>query len=1143
MKNKRKRNISNLLKKGLICFFVLLLIQLPFAANYAQSPSLTIQANNKTVREVLNIIEKNSQVIFFYADKDVDLLRKVSIDVKNQPVSKVLEELFKNSNNTFKIDGKQVYITIKPKVVEEKPKTEIKKKVSGVILDENNDPLIGASIMLSGTDIGAVTDINGQFSIEVPKNSQLKVSYVGYETQIVEVADKTNITLSLVPSLKSLDDVVVVGYGSQKKQSVVGAIVQAKGSDLTRTGLFTSVGQALTGLLPGVSTQTVTGMPGAEDPKISIRGVSSWNGSDPLVLIDGVERKMSDIDVGQIESISVLKDASATAVFGVKGAEGVILITTKRGKEGKAQISFSSNTSAKFVSRIPSKFDSYDTFAYQNEVLEKQNPAFSSNWSSYLPQDILNKYRNPESVYEAELYPNVDWVNEVTKKYAITQRYELSVSGGTSFAKYFAALSYLNDEDLLKSGLDVGLPYKAQWGFKHYNFRSNLDFNLTKSTVLSVNLAGSIRQKDGFDYNVEKIWSSYYYLSPANFPVRYSDGVFGYNVNKPNDINPVRVLSGSSGLSTQYTTQLFTDFKLKQDLGMITPGLSMQASLSYDNRLYSKSTISQIALLAKSVDKNGVVTYDPPNGGNDFDYYEMPGTIMPETFDVQSTSRSLYYQGQFNYARTFGKNDISALALFSRQELTTGSEFPHYREDWVGRFTYAYDNRYFIETNGAYNGSERFATKYRFGFFPSVGLGWMLSNESFIKQKWLDKLKIRYSIGTVGSDNFASERWSYDTRWGLDGGDITTFGTTYTSGDIRTGTGATYLQYKELVIGNPDLHWEISRKQNLGVDFSIFNNLFSGTLELFRDDRSNVFMSAAQRAGSVPAYFGAAPVAINIGKVLNKGFEFDLKVQHTWSGIHCWLTYNFSHAVDKVIFFDDPKLKPNYQKTAGFQIGQTKLQLEQTGFTNSWDDVYGSVSFETNSGRLPGDVVMIDYNGDGVVDSQDAIPVGYPNRPQNTYNTSFGLDYKGLSLMVNFFGVYNVSQFSNSIVYMGDTRAPVVNSLLSNYWTPDNNNAVYPLLRFGGSGNGQANLTRGILLDGSYLRLKNIELGYEFRGKLLKILNLSSLKLTVSGNNLLFWSKLPEDREQSVNIWSLGTSSYSLYPTVKRINFGINVTF
>ena len=1113
----------------MVGLILLMALQALTSVGNAQS-NLTLIVENKPLKAVLSTIESKAKVVFFYNDKDVDLSRLVKVSLTNQTLTRILDEVFKNSPNDYRIDEKQIYITKKKQIAQ--PKLTVKTNIiTGKVMDEKGEPLIGASVMIKGENKGTITDINGKFSIDSNDRLDLVFSYIGFDAKTVAVNGKNQVQIILQESKKSLQEVVVVGYGQQKKESVVGAIAQAKGEDLIRTGITTNVGQTLTGLLPGVVTTTTTGMPGQEDPSIRIRGLSSWNGSSPLVLIDGVERSMSDIDVGQIESISVLKDASATAVFGVKGAEGVILIITKRGKEGKAKVSFSSSLTAKFVSRMPSKMDSYDSFAYQNEVLEKNNPANSNNWNWYEPQAELNKYRYPTSPNDPYFYPNVNWANEIVKPTAFTQRYDLNITGGTNFAKYFAAMSYVKDDDLLKSGLDVGLPYSPKWGFEHYNFRSNIDLNITKSTVFSVNLAGSVRIKNGYNNSVAQIWSAFYQRSPAAFPIRYPDGAFGFNINKPGDVNPVRILSGNSGLSTDYTTQLSSDFTLKQNLDFVTQGLSAQASLSYDNGLYSASSISYIDLLAKSVSKTGVVDYSPVNGGNDMDFFQRPGTLNPESFNVSSTTRRLYYKGQVNYARTFGLHEVTGLALMSREQLTSGSEFPHFREDWVGRITYGYADKYFIEANGAYNGSEKFAPAYRFAFFPSVGLGWMISNEKFMKFDWLEKLKVRYSIGKVGSDNFTSPRWSYMSGWAATSVyNTAVFGTTFINPGV--GPGATYAQYTESVVGNPDLHWEVSQKQNFGLDFSLFKGIVSGSFEVFRDDRSDVFLSANARSYSTPTYFGAAPVAANIGKVLNQGFEFDVKLQNTWNGFHAWTRLNFSMAKDLVIYAEDPALRPDYQKSAGFQIGQPKLLVEQSGYTKSWDDVYGKVGFETNALRLPGGVVNVDYNGDGVINANDQIAVGYPNRPQDTYNFFLGADYKGFSFMVQFLGGYNISQYVNSYQAALDLKSPTISSALSDFWTPNNPNAVYPL--------GSTSATRNMLIDASFLRLKNVELSYTLSNNWLKMLRISEMKLTLSGNDLFLWSRLPDDREQNIDIWN---QTQTLYPMLKRVNLGLNLTF
>ncbi len=1109
------------------------------AIGHAQSAGLSISVENRPLKEVLSLIEKKADMLFFYNDNDVDLKRPITLNLQNQPLEKVLNELFKSSPNSYRIRGKQIYILkrqARAMLVEEEPVKGVF-RASGVVVDQKGEELAGAQVAVQDNPTKAtMTDSQGRFSIQVSEGDKLLVSYIGYEARVVNTdKNATPMRITLAEDVKTLQEIVVVGYGQQKKESVVGAITQTKGSDLMRTGIATSVGQTLSGLLPGVTTITTSGMPGDEDPRINIRGLSSWNGSAPLVLIDGVERNMTDIDVGQIESISVLKDASATAVFGVKGANGVILITTKRGKAGKASVSFSSNLSFKSVSRMPNRLTSYDIYDYQNTVLEKQLPADANNWTWYLPQNELNKYRNPASYLESLYYPNVDWSRAVVKDFALTQRYDLNITGGTDFAKYFAAVSYTKDDDLLQSGLDVGLPYKPQWGFEHYTFRSNVDLNISPSTTFSVNLSGSVRQRQTFNQATTHIWSAFYRLSPAAYPIRYEDGAFGYNVNKPDDINPLLILSGgSSGLSTQYNTAISSDFVLKQDFDFITPGLSALLAFSYDVNFASQSSISYIELLSKSVAVDGTVSYKPSGGGNDMDFNKLPGHLNPETFSVESPYRRPYGKIQLNYDRSFGLHDLSALALVSREEQTRGSEFPHYREDWVGRLTYGYDDRYFFEANGAYNGSDQFSAKYRFDFFPSVGLGWMISNEKWMKKPWLDRLKIRYSIGKVGSDQIYAPRWSYMASWEQYNGMRVVFGNYLSPHNMFTSPGATYLTYNEASMGNPDLHWEVSGKQNFGLDFSLFKDIFSGSFEFFRDDRSDVFMAAGSYV--VPSYFGSAPVPANLGKVLNQGFEFDLKLQQTWNGWHCWLRYNYMAAFNKVVYAADAPLAPAYQKNAGFPIYQPRVFVEQPGYTTSWDDLYGSVPYDNNNKRQPGDILMVDYNSDGVIDDKDRVPSGYTSTPQNTYNIFAGVNWKGFSFMMQFLGAYNVSQYLSSVFFSSDSKSPFVSPQLRDYWRPDNPNASY-MLQTTGIPNGQS---RGFFIDASYLRLKTAELSYTLSGDWLKKARLSALKFTLSGNNLFLWSKLPDDREDAIDIYA---SAGNLYPTLRRVNLGLNVTF
>ena len=1127
----RIRKLVGIVRRVVCCVMSIALLA---SGTAAQTKGITFSMNNVPAKKVLEKIERDYGYVFLYNEEQVKLDRNVSVSVKDAGIAEVMDKVLWKGLD-YKVRGRQVTITKSPVTPPQRTetqnakKTERSGKVTGVVTDGNGEPLIGAGVMLKGTKIGTTTDIDGRFSINVKGDGGvLEVSYINFVTQDIPIKGMSNIHITLQEDAMSIQETIVVGYGTQKKESVVGAIAQTKGEQLMKTGVQGNVGQMLSGLMPGLSTQTASDMPGNDDPTITIRGLSSWNGASPLILIDGVERKMSDIDAGQIESISVLKDASATAVFGVKGAEGVILITTKRGKEGRASVSFSANTTFKVIGEMPDIQDAYDTYRYQNELVEKSLPYDEASWGYFSPVGETNKYRHPASRAEADLYPNVNWPDAITKDFAMTQRYDLNVTGGAKFAKYFAAVSYLKDDDLLKSGGNDDLPFKPQFGFEHYNIRLNVDLNFTPTTTVSVNLAGSLRMRDEVPTQYGEIWDAFYSLPPSIFPIQYVDGAYGSPYGGT-EKNPVAVLSGSTNFQKKNTAQMMSDITLKQKLDFVTKGLSASGTFSFDTRFFSLRDFGWSSVLSKAVDRNtGSVIYYPATGDNDMDYYPTPPWFDGEKLSVNSTVRRTYYKVQADYARSFGKHDVTGLALMSREQMAEGSEFPHYREDWVGRFTYAYNNRYFVEANGSYNGSEKFASKYRFGFFPSLGLGWQISDEHFFKplDKFVDKLKVRYSIGQVGSDNFAAQRWAYMSTWSVgDNNAKGVFGTVF-QGPYGNSPGASYLQYKEAQVGNPELQWEVSTKQNIGIEFAFFNHLISGSLDVFQDNRDKVFLSAAQRASSVPGYFGAAPVAANLGKVRNRGFELDVTLRRSFSEWNTWLRYTFAHAKEVVLAMDDPELIPDYQKNEGFRINQPKTYVDQDKFITSWDDVYGRVGGENNTTRLPGSVANIDYNADGVINENDKIPYGYPERPENTYNIFLGFDYKGLSAQVHFLGVYNISRnFAPTLTK--SALAPYATPRLWDYWTPDNTDALYAL--------GGGNSTRGVWLDGSYLRFKSAEISYTFTGKILDKLRMSSLKLTAAGHNLFFWSKMPEEREEY--------NYTNRYPPVKRFSFGLNVTF
>lgn len=1004
--------------------------------------------------------------------------------------------------------------------------------IKGLVLDEQQTPVIGATIVLKDhPSVGTVTNANGEFSLSIPSGNQVvEISFIGMQKQEADVTDKDYLKVALKRSITELEDVVVVGYGQQKKESVVGSITQTTGKVLERSGGVTSIGEALTGNLPGVITVSSQGTPGAEDPKIYIRGLSTWNSTDPLILVDGIERPISTVDISSVESISVLKDASATAVFGVKGANGVILITTKRGKEGKADIRVTVNNTVKMPSKLASKYDSYDALRIRDLAIERELGIYPGSWGKYTPYQELDKYRNPTSQAEAEQYPNVDWENEIVKKATTDQNASLNISGGTADVKYFTSVDLLNQTDIIKH-YDNGKGYDPGYGFKRLNVRSNLDFNLTKTTQLSVNLAGSYGVKQdayGQDPWEYRIWQSIYSNPPDVYYPKYSDGSYGYYPPNPvATINSVLTLA-NNGIRRTTTKQINTDYTLKQDLSMILKGLSAKGTLSYDNTfvsvggIYDNGNVQQ-----KYIDPvTGEVTYSNYLGTNQFDFLPTRWSTNADTTNNSSTFHKLYYQVQLNYARKFGKHDVTVMGLVSRENWATGSDFPYLREDWVGRATYNYATKYFAEVNGAYNGSERFSSKNRFAFFPSFALGWLLTEENFMKGiTFVNSLKIRASWGQVGSDNISGySRWLYLTQWGYGGN----------ASLSTTGGSSPYNDWYVKFTGNENLQWEKVTKKNIGVDYSFLKDLITGSVDFFNDYRTDILLAGSGQA--VPSYYGATPPAANLGKVRAHGYELTIRAnKKLGKNFRVWGDFSMTHAVNKVVEADDAQLLNDYQKKAGKQINQNYSYVTN-GYYNSWDQVYGSTQLTTNDGeKLPGNLNIIDYNGDGVIDNKDQVPYKYSETPQNTYNATIGFEWKNLSMFAQFYGVSNCNRYLQ-LQSFGGSLDNVYQQ--GSYWSKDNTTADVPLPRWAShmdyySG---SNL---YVYDGAYLRLKNVEIAYNFVDQSwLKKVKIQSLRIYLNGNNLLLWTKLPDDREVDT-----GTGNNTAYPMVKRVNLGFNLTF
>ena len=1026
-------------------------------------------------------------------------------------------------------------------------------QVSGTVVDDAGDPLIGASVVLKGQgNVGTVTDIDGNFQLVVPsEKSVLVFSYVGTAEKEVTVGKQRKLRVTLSENTE-LTEVVVVGYGQQKKASVVGAITQTTGEVLERAAGIGSVGAALTGNLPGIATIASTGQPGEEDPRIYIRGAAAWNqDAQPLILVDGVKREIKSVDISSVATISVLKDASATAVYGVEGANGVILITTKRGQEGKARIDVGFNATLKAVSKLPRKYDSYDGYMFRNQAIEHELAiGGAASWAYYRPQTFINLFRNQDYTVkpnydidgnylgdysQAERYPNVDWQEEMFKNFTLSYNTNLNLSGGTKFVKYFVAFDFQNEGDMTKIW-DNHQGYEGGYTYNRLNVRSNLDFQITKTTQFRVNLAGSNAQQktpryyygNSGEFFQQQKWSGAYKMPPNLFPVQFSDGSWGYYPLVSNIENsPMSVATSGYELGT--ITRVFTDFSLEQNLDFVTKGLIARGTISWDNQFNEGSRgISDLHAVknAYMLPEDGQILYenniDPTTG---FDFYESRDWST-QAGSVSYTSRATEMSLQLFWGRQFGIHDLTLMGNWKRRISAGNADLENRREDWVFRTTYGLMNKYFAEFNGAYNGSQKFSPDNRFAFFCSGALGWMLSEEKFMKwfkdKKIIDMLKIRGSIGEIGDDN-AGDRWAYLTTWEVNGPFAVSI----------DHSNSPFTGYKEASIANPDLRWATVQKKNLGFDFAFLGGMLAGSFDWFRDDRYDIFISGANR--SVPSYYGAAKTPdINKGKIKNTGFEIELRFNKVLkNGMRFWTNANYTYAHNVIQEKDDPKLFPSYRKAQGYSQGQY-VSFIDNGYISTYDELY-SVPERQSSDEyvLIGDHYIVDFNGDGVVDeTNDQAPYGYTGNPEHTYNATIGWEWKGWSMFAQLYGVTGVTR---------DVGLPSFNDKLltvydnGKWWNPVDGTGKVVVPRF----TTQVAYNDGTqyLFDGSYFRLKNVEIAYTWTKGWIKDIGFSSLKLYVNANNLFLITKMPDDRESNYG-WSGGGGAY---PTVRRYNFGIKL--
>ena len=1023
--------------------------------------------------------------------------------------------------------------------------------IKGQIVDaKSNEPLIGVNITVEGTSNGTISDVDGHFTLTATPDAVLKISYIGYREILLKVADlKKDAIISLEEDSKQLEEVVVVCYGVQKKVTSVGSITQTGGNELMKGGSVNSVSEALQGKLNGVVAINSSGMPGDNEVKMYIRGKSTWDNTDPLVLVDGIERNMNDVDMNEIESISVLKDASATAVYGVRGGNGVILITTKRGTDTAPVINFSANYTFKSPTTSMKLADHVTAMQAYNMAM-----ANDASWDKLIPQSTIDAWSRAyaEGNYGAynDVFPYVNWWDELITG-GFTQNYNINIRGGTDYMKYFASAGYQGDGDIydLKKNDD----FDPRHTYKRYNWRSNFDFNFTKSTKLSINIAGSMGYRNKSIDN-DSPFNRILTESTSDHPIMYSDGNWGDDEEK----NPVANMN-LGGAKLRKTFQGWYDASLEQKLDFITKGLKVAAKVSYSSSSTTNTDVyrgggSADQALKSIVRYHRVYDYANPVVNTDGTItYPMiedkrlptsesvplpPGVTMWDGLDAYT--RRFYYEFSVAYNRSFNDHNVSALALVNRkiyderytENNTQYMRFPNYNEDWVGRVTYNWKERYLTEMNISYTGSEKFARGERFGLFPSFSLGWRLSEEPFIKKsigKVLTNAKFRYSWGKVGSDAGA-KRWNYIQQFTSDG-------------NITLGTDASGQiwgpLYHEGDVANLNSTWEKSTKQNLGIEIGLWNKL-DITLDLFDEKRKDILMEPQTTSFITGAKFNA----LNIGSTKNHGFELELHYNDKiGSDFRYHVGFTLASSENRVVFRDDPVNGPDHLKEAGKPIGHQNRYLA-VGNYETIDDVFnnaqtGSINSVAPGQVVPGDFIYIDFDSNGILNGQDKVAVDELNYPLHTYGLNLGFDWKGLSFSAMFYAPTGVYKLVNS-VYSASFKSGKINAQpdVMNAWTPETANTSgvrAPALHLTNDGafNGTESTYR--YQNFSYLRLKTMELGYNLPKKWLKTVGLKSLQVYVTGNNLLTWwggdDRIDPEGEQVQ------------YPILRSFTSGVRVSF
>lgn len=1105
---------------------LLSLCMLTFIGGYSQTGQVNLNLKNATVKELFREIEKQTSYRFSYRDIEINNKGGITISGQGKELKEVLTNELAKQQLSYTVSGNKIIVS-----PAKKEATSTKdKKVTGKVVDAKGEPVIGATIMEKGTTNGTITDFDGNFTLNVSDNSMLEVSYVGYQTQSVKAISGKNLAVTLKEDTELLDEVVVVGYGVQKKVNLTGAVASIKSNDILKSQ-SANTSNAIIGQLPGLIAKQATGEPGMDNSSLFIRGVATFSGSTaPTFIIDGIERQAEDfsrIDPNEIESLNILKDAASAAIFGMRGANGVILVTTKRGNTGKINVKYSSNVSIQSPTCLPQFANSYDFARYKNDYMG----------STIYTNEEIQKFADGS---DPEKYPNTDWYSKMLTKNAIQHQHSITVSGGKQNIKFFTSFGFVD-----QGGLWDNLSYKR------YSMRSNIDVDLTKTTKLSVDLSGRVEYRNGSIQSSTDIFEQLIRNTPVLLD-KYLNGL----PTVPDSTHPniIELSKKECGYNNSRNNSILSRIELAQDLSFITKGLKIKGIFSYDKNNYSQKIWSVAPYLYVRDTENNYILQ--PRGS----------AMLSQT---QNDNEYIEWQGQLTYERSFNKHSLSGLLMTlghkskyhnlwasrssfdsdvmdqisagnSKGQQLGGYDTETARLSYVGRINYNYNSRYLFEANIRRDASENFAPDKRWGTFASISLGWVISEEKFFERLKdnINFLKIRGSYGTLGNDNTGGISFPYYSRFelyngrGNHSGNLSNNLGDYVFGNLITkglGPGA---------IANPNATWEKSNKLNIALDAGFFN-MVNLSIDLFKEIRSDIL---AQRSAEVPGSFGGILPLENIGKVENKGIDANIIFNHQIGKVRYTIGSNFTFARNKILEMAEAKGTSDLLKRTGRPI-HSYYGYKTDGIFQSPKEIDSYAKQEvvgSNYITQVGDIKYVDVTGDGIVNANDMTYLGYGNIPEIIYGINGGLSWNNFDFNFLFQGAGHVQVYLNGGVimpYFNDGNLPQL--WVDEAWSEENKGNRYPKLAQSNHNFPDSSFSpvETYLYNASYLRLKNIEIGYNFPKKWLNHILIENARIYVSGQNLLTFTQVPQIDPENTH------SSGWTYPQMKSFNIGINIQF